>query len=74
MIIVETVSAVLLTFALLRAISGVGCEGLLERLETLQKVAWLERLPSGPRRIYHGQDVLGPEVAIRGVDLGDVTE
>lgn len=73
-VVVEPVPAVLLALALLGAVPGVGPEDLLEVLEAGQQVARVQGLSRRAGRLQHPRDVLGPEVPVGRVDLGDVAE
>lgn len=64
----------MLTSTLLGAISRVRRERLLESFEAQQKVAGIERLAARSRRVYHREQVLGPEITIGGVDIGYIAE
>lgn len=74
LIIVHPILAILLTLALFGAVSRVRCKRLLESFEALQKVTGIKRLPARPRRVHHREQILGPEVAIGGVDIGYVAK
>lgn len=74
LIVVQSIPAILLTPALLGAVSRVGRERLLEDLEAVEKVTGIERQTARPRRVHHREEMLGPEVTISGVDVRYITE
>lgn len=64
----------MLTPALLGAVSRVRRKGLLESFKAVQEVTRIERQPARPRRVHHREEMLGPEVAISGVDIGYIAK
>lgn len=74
LVIIQSVLTILLTLALLGAVSRVRRERLLESFEAQQKMTGIERLSARSRRIHHREQILGPEVAISGVDIRYIAE
>lgn len=47
---------------------------MLDSSKAVQKMNGIERQSARSRRVHHHEKILGPEVAISGVDIGYITK